>query len=149
MLLEKPKGTKYITRCDYPRTHGWWVRILDNRNGKGKVSKFFRDTKYESKEEGLAAAIKFRDKYYKKMTRAEKTIMSVKARKDKIYGEGVYLIWNKRGEFQYAHICASWHENGKQHKKSFSVNKYGYKKAQAMAKKIRKEMTKHKIDCRK
>ena len=136
---------KYITRCDYPRTHGWWVRIFDCRDGKGKVSRYFRDTKYESKEEGLIGAKKFRDKYFNRLTRAEKTIDHTKGKKGRIYSDGVYTVWHIRNGFAYPHACASWHEDGKQHKRSFSVEKYGYDEAWKKAKAVRKEMTRHKI----
>lgn len=145
MIVEKPTGMKYITRCDYPRTHGWWVRIFDSRDGKGKVSKYFRDTKYESKEEGLIEAMKFRDKYFNRLTRAEKTITNGKSRKGKIYSEGVYISWKTRGEHSYPHATASWWEGGKQHRKTFSIEKYGYDEAWKKAKAVRQEMTKHKI----
>ena len=147
MILEKPTGTKYITRMDYPHTHGWWVRMLDNRDGNGKISKFFRDTKYASKEEGLHEAIKFRDRHFKHLTRSQKTV-SHQGKLGKIYGEGVFIGWKTRGKWSYPYATASWWEGGRQHHRVFSVEKYGYDKAWQLAKNARKEMTKHKEDCR-
>jgi len=144
MIVEKPIGMKYITRMDYQGTHGWWVRIFDSRKSNGKVSKFFRDTKYESKEEGLREAKKFRDRHFNHLTRAQKTI-DHKGKLGKIYSEGVYVSWKTRGGFSYPYATASWSEGGKQHHRQFSIEKYGYDEAWEKAKAVRKEMTKHKI----
>jgi hypothetical protein len=145
MILDIPTGRKYITRMDYPDTHGWWVRILINRQGNGRVSKFFGDAKYSSKEEGLSEAIKFRDKHFKHLVRSQKIMKTNKPRLGKIYSTGIYYAWIGRNNYKYLYICTSWMENGKQHQKMFSVFKYGEDKAYALAEKIRAEKTKHKI----
>lgn len=147
MIAEKPTGRKYITRMDYPHTHGWWVRIFDNRSSNGKISKYFRDTKYESKAEGLREAKKFRDRHFNHLTRAQK-IISRQGKFGKIYGKGVFISWKTRGEWSYPHACASWWEDGRQHHRTFSVEKYGYDEAWKLAEAARQEMTKHKEDRR-
>jgi len=143
----KPTGIKYITRMDYPRAHGWWVRILDNRDGNGTISRFFRDTKYTSKEEGLSEAIKFRDRHFNHLTRSQKTVKHDQ-KLGKIYADGVFITWKTRNGWSYPHACASWWEDGRQHHRTFSVEKYGYDEAWKLAEDVRKQITKHKEDCR-
>jgi len=144
MILKKPSGRKYITRLDYPTTHGWWVRILDCRDGKGKVSKYFRDTKYESKEEGLIEATKFRDRYFNRLTRAQKTVEH-KHKLGKLYSEGVYSYWFGRSGYEYLYFVATWSDGGRQRRKQFSAHKHGYDDALRMAHAARAEKTQGRI----
>lgn len=144
MILAKPTGRKYITRMDYPRTHGWWVRILDNRASNGKVSKFFRDTKYESKEEGFEEARKFRDRYFGRLTRAHKTVTH-KGKLGKLYGRGITEAWDTKGKWMYLSFVATWWTDGKQHHKGFSASKYGYDEALRLAEAARAENTKGRV----
>jgi len=144
MILKKPTGRKYITRMDFVSAKGEWVRILDSRDGKGKVSKFFADSKYQSKQETLRAATKFRDNYFKRLTKAEK-IINRATRKDCIFSDGIYIEWkNRLNGYAYPYICVSWNNDCKQYKKMFSVEKHGYDKALSLAKKTRAEKTKNK-----
>lgn len=46
----------YISRMDYAKTIGWWVR----RQGLG-IQKFFSDLKHGSKKKALFAAVEYRD----------------------------------------------------------------------------------------
>jgi hypothetical protein len=52
-----------ITRMDYARAHGWWVRIYRNCAGKQKncLSQLFSDGVYGGKRKALVAAIAWRD----------------------------------------------------------------------------------------
>ncbi len=52
-----------ITRMDYARTHGWWVRIYRNCDAKQKncTSQMFSDSVYGGKRKALARAIAWRD----------------------------------------------------------------------------------------
>jgi hypothetical protein len=47
-----------ITRFDYAKTHGWWVRI---RRGDRAVSRFFSDGIHGGKRAARGAALAFRD----------------------------------------------------------------------------------------
>lgn len=53
-----------ISRLDYGRTHGWWVRFQrGEREGKRRViQKSFSDRLYGGKRKALAAAIAWRDR---------------------------------------------------------------------------------------
>ena len=56
---ETPLGALYVTRMDYARARGWWVRVSI---GGGKlVTRLFSDSEFESAEESRAAALKWRD----------------------------------------------------------------------------------------
>jgi hypothetical protein len=49
---------KNITRMDYERSHGWWVRFEYRAK---PISKMFSDSSYGGKRASRAAAIKYRD----------------------------------------------------------------------------------------
>lgn len=55
------KGERNITRMDYGRTHGWWVRVYRGR-GADKIcfSKHFSDGVWGGKRKALEAARKWR-----------------------------------------------------------------------------------------
>lgn len=50
----------YITRMNYARTIGWWVRRQEL-----KLQKFFPDLRHGSKKKALAAAVEYRDQLLK------------------------------------------------------------------------------------
>ena len=64
-MIKKSPENKNIYRIDqysqngYRENHGWQVRL--DWQAK-KYSKFFRDSKFENKEDGRLTAIKYRDK---------------------------------------------------------------------------------------
>ena len=53
-----------ITRFDYAKTHGWWVRM---RRGKRVVSHFFSDGVHGGKRRARDEAIAYRDKALRKL----------------------------------------------------------------------------------
>jgi hypothetical protein len=53
-----------ITRFDYAKTHGWWVRM---RRGKRVVSHFFSDGVHGGKNKARGKAVKFRDETLRKL----------------------------------------------------------------------------------
>jgi hypothetical protein len=57
------KREKNITRFDYGKTHGWWVRFQRSTRAGSKrvVSKMFSDAVHGGKREALRAAIAWRD----------------------------------------------------------------------------------------
>jgi hypothetical protein len=54
----RARSHRNITRFDYAKTHGWWVRI---RRGDRAVSQFFSDGVCGSKAAALKAALARRD----------------------------------------------------------------------------------------
>ena len=54
-----PLGALYVTRMDYARARGWWVRVSI---GGGKlVSRLFSDSEFASAEEAREVALRWRD----------------------------------------------------------------------------------------
>jgi hypothetical protein len=64
----KASDRRNITRMDYGRAHGWWVRICRGA-GKNKrvVSASFADARLGGKRKALAAAVAWRDRTLKKL----------------------------------------------------------------------------------
>ena len=54
----------HITRLDYQKTHGWWVRI---KRYPETYSKLFSDGVWNGKDKALEAAIKWRDEKLKEL----------------------------------------------------------------------------------
>jgi hypothetical protein len=52
------KGYRNITRMDYARSHGYWVRFEYLSH---PISKMFSDGRYGGKRKALKAAIKYRN----------------------------------------------------------------------------------------
>lgn len=66
-----------ITRMEYERTRGWWVRFQRNdpRTGaKAVTSRLFSDATYGGKRKALAAAMKWRDRTAKKVPPSRRSI---------------------------------------------------------------------------
>jgi hypothetical protein len=56
------KREKNITRFDYGKTHGWWVRFQrSTESGRRVVSKMFSDAVHGGKRKALRAAVGWRD----------------------------------------------------------------------------------------
>lgn len=57
------KREKNITRFDYAKTHGWWVRFQRSTDSGAKrvTSKMFSDAVHGGKRKALRAAIAWRD----------------------------------------------------------------------------------------
>lgn len=54
----RSRKLKNITRMDYKRSHGWWVRFEYRAL---PISKLFSDRRYGGRREARAAAIQYRD----------------------------------------------------------------------------------------
>lgn len=66
----------YITRMDYERNHGWFVRIprANRKPGEGRLaaSRLFSDGVWGGKRKALVAAREWRDRMLKKYPRGER-----------------------------------------------------------------------------
>ncbi|MBX0328635.1 AP2 domain-containing protein [Oscillochloris sp. ZM17-4] len=116
-----PRTTRYlnVTRMDYPKAHGYFVRVT----WKGvQRAKLFSDGVYGDRFAALAAALDWRDKMTKELG---KPAPGQALRPD----VGVNRVTKgSRDVFE-----ATWLVNGKQGRTSFSVRKHGIKKARALA----------------
>ncbi|GIK74346.1 MAG: hypothetical protein BroJett021_33340 [Chloroflexota bacterium] len=59
-IKNRPVEMRFITRMDYERTAGWWVRI--SSAGRPIANKLFSDSKFGGKQKALSAAKKWRDR---------------------------------------------------------------------------------------
>lgn len=124
-----------ITRFDIDErgTHGFMVRI--SRQDQ-KFNRFFSDKEYGGKRKALLAA---RSHYQELKTELPpaRTSKDVKSARNKTGRVGVHLAVNPSEtweDVEYSSYVASWKtEEGKRQKISFSVQKYGKKKAFELA----------------
>lgn len=61
------RDRKYITRFEFGRSHGWWVRFQRVGPDKVAISKFFSDAVHSGRHKALAAAFTWRDEQLKKL----------------------------------------------------------------------------------
>lgn len=115
---------RYITRLDYKRSRGYWVRYKQ-RSPIG-VQKFFSDSKFGGARGALRNAIAFRDALLKKNPN-ERYGMLPNPGTLKVY-------WKTQGPWQYrvwgAEIQIASNERLK---RSWSVSKYGEEVAKKKA----------------
>ncbi len=139
----KEKG---ISRIDANSTHGWFVRGY--RNGK-TFSRLFSDRKCGGREEALRTARAFRDRLHNELEQAPREPRARRVvLRDSRNGTGVLGVCrtSKKGSGGRISECysVSWRpEPGVQRCTSFSIRKYGEKKAFQMAVAHRRKMLKH------
>lgn len=137
-----PKTTRHkgITRVDHParRTFGYMARVVWQK----KIHiKFFSDKKYGDRLAALSSAIEWRNQMERELgkPRSERIVVSVPRGKSGIIGV------RRRKTPTGGAYEASWIEDGKVRRTSFSVRKYGERTARALAMKLRKEKEKARL----
>lgn len=144
-MAVKPTKDKGISRIDSGSTHGWFVRGY--RNGK-TFSRLFSDTKCGSREKALELAREYRDDLHSELEQVPK---KPKGRrivfKDVRNATGVLGVCRtaKKSPKGKVNECysVSWRPKpGVQKCTSFSIRKYGEKKAFELAVAHRKKMLK-------
>ena len=116
---------RHITRFDYGRTRGWWVRIHRQPN---PCSKLFSDGKHGGTEQALEAAKAWRDEMLKDRPMLGHRQRESATKKIPTGVVGLYVGGEKKGE--KAKICVSlidW--QGKHVGTHYSVAKWGLRKA--------------------
>jgi hypothetical protein len=123
------KGYRNITRMDYSRSHGYWVRFSYLVH---PISKLFSDRLYGGKRKALKAAIKYRDE-------VAATLPPRRHGRNTLLGSG--RIWKERrsyislsGTRQYYQAWTAWIMVSPQHPASsnFSIDKWGSHRAKSM-----------------
>jgi len=141
-LMGKRSNNKGISRIDSESTHGWFVRGY--RNGK-TYSRLFSDTRYGGKRKALASARAYRDKLLKKLDKIPKKPQERRlVSKDCRNVTGILGVCRttKKSPSGSVTECysVSWRpEPGVQRCTSFSINKYGEKKAFQLAVALRRQ----------
>lgn len=118
--VPRPRTSRYrnITRFDYGNTHGYFVRLSWKHERR---SKFFSDGKHGDRLAALAAAIAWRDRTAEELGKP----LGKAPRKD----IGIHRrVKDGRDVFE-----ATWYEDGRHRRTSFSVRKHGAKQARALA----------------
>lgn len=117
---------KHITRLDYQKTHGWWVRI---RRKSNPCSKLFSDGIYGGRDKALEAAKAWRDE---KLSTAPKqtnrtTESSSKSIKTGVPGLSVSFVEGVSENL--AHLQVSVQRHGKRTSTRYSISKWGLRAA--------------------
>ena len=134
MTRAKTHSLRYITRIDQDGYHSWMVRV--GLATEHCIQEMFTDSHYGGKLKSKQASIQYRDEQEELL--------------DQIYGLSFDLGYNPRKESVYLNSCVkesgtywSWigsvwePKKKRQHKKQYSVNKYGAREARRLAYKWR------------
>lgn len=117
----RSKTTRYlnITRMDYPKSQGYFVRV----RWKGEArSKLFSDGVYGDRLSALAAAIEWRDQVTRELGKP-------RAGAPPPASVGIHRrIRGGRAVYE-----ATWSVNGKRGRTTYSIQKHGAKQARALA----------------
>ena len=129
---------RYIVRVDSHNTHCYNVRVGFKINCK--VNKSFADVKCGGKEKALIQAKKWRNQQVKKLLPAMAKEYGYDQNGQRFWGKGVNESWCDKKGWSYLSIRATYYDSArkKQLIKSFSVSKYGYGEAFALATQWRK-----------
>lgn len=141
---------RYITRMDYDRTRGYWVRVGQVNNPK-KEQRSFPDLACGGKRKSLKAARQYRDQAVKRVFNGRRyKILHSCDRRNKTGVIGVCRVRAKRyyinyndelmGPYQLDDYIGSAQVNRKTVKKSYAVKKYGKANAFRLACWFRKQM---------
>ena len=137
--METEKKMKGISRIDSRDTHGWFVRKY--RDGK-TYSRFFSDSRYNSKTKALQAAQEYRAKLDEKYPPPETTAYRSKPQKNSstgVVGVSETFMRSRSGK-KIPCFCVSWRpQKGVSKSKKFSIPAYGRETAFEMAVQFRKE----------
>ena len=142
-MARKSKTNKGISRIDSGSTHGWFVRGY--RNGE-TFSKLFSDKKCGGKGKALALARTHRNKLHKKLAAIPRKPRGRRiVYKDSRNTTGVIGVCRTAksvpGGMVNDRYSVSWRpEPGVQKCTSFSINKYGEKRAFQLAVSHRRKM---------
>ena len=141
------RGMHFITRCDYPRMHGWWVRIWQGAPvGKAKQQKFFGDFTH-GKAKALKLAKAFRDKH---VPEPRRYLIHFRAKKGKLkklpvgvcYIEYIKKQWQSGRWYEYPYCSINGQfqdDDGRQCKKRFNLATHSWDEAVRKALKFRKQ----------
>lgn len=130
---------KGISRIDSKNTHGWFVRKY--YHGK-TYSRFFSDSRYQSKEEALKAARAYRLKLDEKFPAPKTTAFRTAPQKNSstgVVGVSETFMRSRNGR-KIPCFTVTWRpEKGVSRTKKFSIQAYGRAEAFKMAVEFRRE----------
>ncbi len=113
---------QHITRLDYQKTHGWWVRI---RRKSNPCSKLFSDGVHGGKDEALKKAIAWRDEKLKDSPKLTSRTVESGSKTVKTGVPGLSLTFVEGSDRPLAHLQVSIQREGKRTGTRYSINKWG------------------------
>lgn len=135
--MPAPHPHRYIRRIDNDRTrtHSWHVTI---RSRNQAVTRHFSDSVHGGKRKALKAAIAFRDEILAKVRTPSYAAWLRRKRRNNtsgIVGVARYVnVSQTHRQSEYPYWQAFWRDNnGKRHTRTYSVLKYGERKARQLA----------------
>ena len=117
---------KHITRLDYQKTHGWWVRI---RRKSNPCSKLFSDGVYGCREKALAAALDWRDEKLSSSPKQMSRTIESSSKNVKTGVPGLCLSLVEGANGPLAHLQVSVQRHGKRTSTRYSISKWGLRAA--------------------
>lgn len=128
-MARNTKALRHITRFDYGRSHGWFVRVY--RGGKC-YSRLFSDGRFGGKRAAQLAAQQFRDELLE--TVPPRAVRQQELSNGRVYRD-VRSYVDKDGKEQRYAVWAAWirRSDGRPAPTSYSVSKWGERKAKQMA----------------
>ncbi len=137
---------KSITRMDYKKNKGWYVRVKFRGN---EYRKYFGDNAWGGYDEAFEAAVEWRDEKELELGKPRTDRMVISNRKNGVGTNGIYKTLKHTGatypdgsrQPNYSEVYAvSWSpEPGLRKATSFSVPKYGEEEARRKAIALRKQ----------
>lgn len=136
--MPTPRPHRFIRRIDneVTRTHSWHVAIRSRNNA---VTRHFSDSVYGGKRKALNAAIAFRDEMLTKFRDTEYSEWLRRKRSNNTSGIAgvaryVNVSQSENHASEYPYWQAFWRDHeGKRHTRTFSVLRYGERKARQLA----------------
>jgi hypothetical protein len=121
------KREKNITRFDYGKTHGWWVRFQRSTPAgvKRVVSKMFSDAVHGGKGKALRAAVAWRDE-------TAATIRPARPRTARRSGYVKRVEVARRAGFSRVYLAWIRMPNGQAASTSYSIEKWGEREAKRL-----------------
>ena len=117
---------KHITRLDYQKTHGWWVRI---RRKSNPSSKLFSDGVYGGRDEALEAATAWRDEKLSSAPKQTNRTTESSSKTIKTGVPGLCVSFVEGATHNLAHLQVSVQRHGKRTSTRYSISKWGLRAA--------------------
>ena len=120
------KKIKNITRLDYQKTHGWWVRI---KRYPDSFSKLFSDGVWGGKDKALEAALEWRDQKLAEAPLRTERFNELSSKGFKTGVPGLSLSYEKGKKRPLPHLQVSIQRHGTRIGRRFSIKKWGLRGA--------------------
>ena len=117
---------KHITRLDYQKTHGWWVRI---RRKSNPCSKLFSDGVHGGRDKALEAASAWRDEQLKAAPKQSNRTTESSSKTIKTGVPGLCVSFVEGAQGNLVHLQVSVQRHGKRTSTRYSISKWGLRAA--------------------